>query len=232
MHGRKPRLLLIAAIAAAGTGAAVAPTPATADHGKAVAAAASATSPMRVSTNRALLPTSDPIYGRDAIGLAVNPRNAKHIVAVYNDYQTLWCETAVSFDGGRKWRRSRLKAPAGFIHPPCTVGNHLANFLDGSIQFGQGNTVYTTFASGIVDENDDSRGKSVLVAKSTNGGRSFKTGVVALPGGADVDDGPDYILPKLAIKRGSRRHGGPPLHRRELLGDPAPVDGGRRTARS
>lgn len=203
MHGRKPRLLLIAALGAAGICAAVAPTPAGAHHGKAVAAAAPAKSPLRVSTNRALLPTSEPIYGRDAVGLAVNPRNPKHIVAVYNDYQTLWCEVAVSFDGGDKWRRSRLKAPPGFIQPPCTVGNHLANFLDGSIQFGQGNTVYTTFASGVVDENDDSRGKSVLLARSRNGGRSFETGVVALPGGADVNDGPDYILPKLAVKRGS-----------------------------
>ena len=203
MHGRKPRVLTALLIAA---GVAVgAPSPATADHGKAVATSLPATSPLRVSTNRALLPTPDPIYGRDAIGLAVNPRNAKHIVAVYNDYQTLWCEVSVSFDGGRKWRRSRLKAPAGFIHPPCTVGNHLANFLDGSIVFGRGNTVYTTFASGLVDENDDSRGKSVLVARSTNGGRSFATGVVALPGGADVDDGPDYILPKLTIRRGAGR---------------------------
>ncbi len=203
MLGRQPRVLTAVLIAAA-AGAAAAPSPAAADHGKAVAVSAPSSTTMRVSTNRALLPTPDPVYGRDAIGIAVNPRNAKHIVAVYNDYQTLWCEVAVSFDGGKKWRRSRLKAPPGFIHPPCTVGSHLANFLDGSIRFGQRNTVYTTFASGRADENDDSRGKSVLVARSTNGGRSFETGVVALPGGEDVDAGPDYILPKLTLKPGSR----------------------------
>ena len=99
---------------------------------------------------------------------------------MYSDYKTLWCEVVVSTNSGRTWRRSRLKTPPGFINPPCTVGDHLANFVDGGIAFGNGNTVYAAFASGRADDQADSRGKSVLVARSDNGGRTFGVGVVAL----------------------------------------------------
>ncbi|CAA9517085.1 MAG: GH33 [uncultured Solirubrobacteraceae bacterium] len=168
------------------------------------ATAPSPTSPLRVGPNYPLtFPGAIPIYGRDAVSLAVNPRNSRHIVAMYSDYKTLWCEVVVSTDGGRKWRRTRLKAPAGFISPPCTVGSHLANFVDQGIAFGKGNNVYATFASGVLDEQGDSRGKSVLVARSTNGGRSFGVADVVLPGGDDPDVGPDYTLPKLVVKPGT-----------------------------
>lgn len=161
-------------------------------------------SPLRVGTNYPLqFPAGIPIYGRDAVGLAVNPRNPKHVVALYSDYKTLWCEVVVSTNSGRTWRRSRLKTPPGFVSPPCTVGSHLANFVDGGIAFGRGNTVYATFASGRTDEEGDSRGKSVLVARSTDGGRNFGVGTIALPGGDDPDLGPDYTLPKLVVKPGA-----------------------------
>lgn len=179
-------------------------SPAAAAQSSQAAQAPSAKKPLRVGANYPLnFPGAIPIYGRDAVGLAVNPRNPRHIVAIYNDYKTLWCEVVVSTNQGRTWRRSRLKAPAGFISPPCTVGGHLANFTDGGIAFGSGNTVYATFATGLTNESGDSRGKSVLVAKSSNGGRSFDTGVVALAGGPDDETGPDYTLPKLVVKRGS-----------------------------
>ncbi len=184
--------------------AGVASPAAAAQRGQAAQLAPSALSPLRVGPNYPLtFPASVPIYGRDAVSLAVNPRNARHIVAMYSDYKTLWCEVVVSDDGGRKWRRSRLKAPAGFVSPPCTVGNHLANFVDAGIAFGKGNNVYATFASGVLDEQGDSQGKSVLVARSDNGGRSFDTGAVVLQGGSDPDIGPDYTLPKLVVKPGS-----------------------------
>ncbi|MDP1848109.1 MAG: cell wall-binding repeat-containing protein [Solirubrobacteraceae bacterium] len=182
-------------------------SPATAhDHqrGKASQLAPSPTSPLRVGANYPLrFPAGIPIYGRDAVGLAVNPRNPRHIVAMYSDYKTLWCEVVVSTNSGRTWRRSRLKTPPGFVSPPCTVGDHLANFVDGGIAFGSGNTVYAAFASGRADDQADSRGKSVLVAKSTNGGRTFGAGAVVLAGGDDPEIGPDYTLPKLVVKPGN-----------------------------
>ena len=184
--------------------ASVASPAAAAQSSQAAQSASSASSPLRVGTNYPLtFPGAIPIYGRDAVGLAVNPRNPRHIVAIYSDYKTLWCEVVVSTNQGRTWRRSRLKAPAGFISPPCTVGNHLANFTDGGIAFGSGNSVYATFATGRTDDQGDSVGKSVLVAKSTNGGRTFGVGEVVLRGGDDPDVGPDYTLPKLVVKPGT-----------------------------
>ena len=201
---RYPRVLTSAVVIASGFVAVGVASPAVAaERSNAAQVGSSPTSPLRVGANYPLeFPAGIPIYGRDAVGLAVNPRNPRHIVALYSDYKTLWCEVVVSTNQGRTWRRSRLKTPPGFISPPCTVGDHLANFVDGGIAFGKGNTVYATFASGRADDQANSVGKSVLVAKSTNGGRSFAPGVIALAGGDDPEIGPDYTLPKLVVKPG------------------------------
>jgi BNR repeat-like domain/ell wall binding domain 2 (CWB2) len=170
-------------------------------------AASTAGADVRVGKNRPLLPSSNPVHQRDAVGLAVNPRDPKHLVAVYTDLTTLHCEVASSFDGGRRWRRTRLKAPAGFVSPACTVGPHLSALLDQSIVFGRGRNVYTTFSSAIVDQAGNPQAKSVMVARSRDGGRTFPTATVAIRGGADLATGPDYTLPKIAVQPGGRRRG-------------------------
>ena len=196
---RRPRLLLLALLALAAATALTAIAP------------AESSAATRVGPNYRLDLPSDPapIRGRDALGLAVNPNNSSHIVAIWQDLTTQYCETATSFDEGRTWRRHRLKAPEGFVSPPCTVGGHLAAQLDGGIAFGRGNTVYATFGSGDFNADGSERGKSILVAKSTDGGRTFSTGVVALRGGDSADlsgrtpvAGPDHVLPKIAVRRG------------------------------
>ena len=164
---------------------------------------ASSGAAVRVGSNHALDPDR-PIYARDALGLAVNPRDKSHVVAVYTDVDTLECYVAVSFNRGRTWRSTRLEAPPGYVDPPCTVGRHLAALLDQSIAFGKKRNVYTTFSSAIADPAGEPGGKSVIVARSTNGGRSFRTGVVALQGNVQVEPGPDYTLPELAVKRGRK----------------------------
>jgi hypothetical protein len=166
--------------------------------------ASTAGADVRVGKNRPLLPDANPVYARDSVGLAVNPRDPKHIVAVYTDLTTLHCEVASSFDGGRKWRRVRLKAPAGYVSPACTVGRHLSALLDQSIVFGRGNNVYTTFSSAVVDAEGEPQGKAIMVAHSADGGRSFPTATVALPGGQTIARGPDYTLPKIAVRPGTR----------------------------
>lgn len=186
---RGKRWAPVAAVAIAGALCAGAPSPAGAD--------------IRVSPNTPLRPSSESIYGRDALGLAANPRNANHLVAVYADWVSLQCEAAVSTNAGRTWRRTFLKAPPGYAVPPCTIGNHLAQQLDGGIAFGRGDNVYVTFATGIVEPGGAAQGKSVLVAKSTNGGRSYGPAAVALKGGEDPDVGPDYSMPKLAVVPGA-----------------------------
>ena len=186
MHRRRVPAMLIAGVLLSG------------------AFAATAGADVRVGKNYPLLPDANPVYQRDSVGLAVNPRNSKHLVAVYTDLTTLHCEVASSFDGGRKWRRTRLKAPAGYVSPACTVGPHLSALLDQTIVFGRGRNVYTTFSSAVVDQAGDPQAKSVLVARSRDGGRSFPTATVALPGGATIAAGPDYTLPKIAARPGGR----------------------------
>lgn len=160
---------------------------------------------VRVGPNYPLLPDASPVYGRDAVGLAVNPRDEDHVVAVYTDLDTFDCEVASSFDGGRRWRKTVLKAPPGYLAPPCTVGPHLSALLDQSIAFGHGRNVYTTFSSTQAGPGGAPQGKSTLVARSTDGGRSFGTAAPALTGGPGVRQGPDYTLPKLTVKPGSSR---------------------------
>ena len=85
------------------------------------------------------------------------------------------------------------------------MGRHQSAQLDQSIAFGRGDTVYTTFSSATVDSQGEPQAKSTLVARSTDGGRTFATAQVALRGGATAAAGPDYTLPKLVVRPGTRR---------------------------
>ena len=158
-----------------------------------------------VGENYRLLSDPRPERGKDAVGFAVNPRNERHIVEVNADWNDGECEYNVSFDRGRTWRGGDLAAPTGFSPLPCAVGRHLAAHMDGSVVFGSGENVYTTFASPRAVPGGADQGKSVLVAASRDGGRTFRTAVVALSGGPSVEQGPDYVLPKLAVERGGGR---------------------------
>ena len=157
----------------------------------------------------------DPSFprGKDAVGLAVNPRNPRHIVEIQADLLDGECEFRTSFDGGRTWSGGDLEAPAGFQTRPCTVGAHLAGAVDAGITFGSGDNVYAAFSGARLNPDDSEQGQSALVARSANGGRSFGRGNVALRGGQPVErvpgsspatftGGPEYQLPKVAVDEG------------------------------
>ena len=116
--------------------------------------------------------------------VAVNPRDANHLVGVWQ--QDRWSNgsargllTGVSFDGGATWTASR----APFSH--CSGGNALngGDFLratDPWVSFGADGTVFQaalattggTFAAG-------SR-NAVLVSRSTDGGRTWSSPIALL----------------------------------------------------
>ncbi len=138
--------------------------------------------------------------GSDVPALAVNPTNPQHIVEVNVDLADQVCENNVTFDGGRTWTGGTLTAPAGFT-PPCrSPGGTAYPAMDQSVAFGSGQSVYTTFSSIRAPEGD-----SVLIAKSTDGGRSFGPPSVILPGGpsSTTPGNPLFARPKLAVHAGA-----------------------------
>lgn len=145
----------------------------------------------------------DTLRGRDLVGLAVNPADPEHIVEVEEEFLTGQCSYRVTFDRGRSWAGGDLQAPEGYPSPPCPVfdSNGYAHSA-GSVVFGSGDNVYTTFSSIVGGSvgGDSETGDSVLVARSTDGGRTFETAVVAIPGVPAGDGQPVYIRPEIGVE--------------------------------
>ncbi|MGH9165476.1 MAG: hypothetical protein ACRDZW_08205 [Acidimicrobiales bacterium] len=171
----------------------------------------------RVEANHRLGTEPQPARGKDVPGLAVDPADARHVVAVDIDFLNGRCEHHVSFDGGATWASGLLSAPAGFPAADALFPNPLClpgSAMDGSVAFGSGQNVYTTFAA----RRSTAEGLSVLVARSTDGGRSFAPAVLALPGGATGT--PRYSNPELAVQA---RAGGDRVTVGTVRGAPAPA---------
>lgn len=60
-----------------------------------------------------------PGRGKDSVGMAVDPRNPRHIVEVNADWEVGQCEHHVSFDGGLTWTGGPFRAPAAFGAEPA-----------------------------------------------------------------------------------------------------------------
>ena len=153
--------------------------------------------------------------GRDVPGLAVSPTDPKHVVSVDVDYINGECSFKASFDGGLTWPHAgNFNAPAGWPDPPCFQNFDSGGYAHGnaSVVFGgetpTGRLVYTAFSShrgpfqrpesGIVaGVGDDS-----LVARSTDGGKTWGTAVPAILGDPNEGGQPFNIRPQVAVHRG------------------------------
>ncbi len=161
---------------------------------------------VKVGKNYRMTSDLNPFRGKDQIGMAVNPNNSNHIVATHANYLTENCEGTASFDGGVTWTPAAVLQPptAGLgFRPSCRISNHLAEHMYQSVAFGTGNTVYAVsgvpkFSAPSVEE-----GASTMVFKSTDGGVTWGTGVVAMPGGVDPTVGPYYELSTVAVDPGA-----------------------------
>ena len=174
---------------------------------------------LRFSENYRQGTDAAPARSRDVPGLAVDPGDPLHVVSVDVDFLNGECSFKTSFDGGVTWPNSgNLDAPAAGYSPPFTDPPCYQNFDSGgyahgnaSVVFGspnsQGGFVYTAFSShrgpfqrpesGIrAGAGDDS-----LVVRSNDGGRTFQTGVVAIPGGSIPE--PFFIRPQVTVHRGA-----------------------------
>lgn len=161
-------------------------------------------STIRVGDNTVAGDPDDPLRAREFPGIAVNPSDSLHLVLVDQDMLNGHCEFHTTFDGGRTWTEGQLTAPAGFTNPPCpTFDSGGYGHFNQSVAFGSGQNVYVTFSSQLMpSELPEERlrfGDAVLVAKSTDGGRTFGTAVVAMPNTAPLAQ-PMYIRPGLAVE--------------------------------
>jgi len=159
----------------------------------------------RMSANAPLGTDDSPVRGLDVPGLATDPADPDHVVAVAEDFIRGECVHKVTFDGGRTWSGGDLKAPSDFAQPPCNTfdSGGYAHF-DQSVVFGSGQNVYTTFSSHRgPQQRPESKivqgeGDSVLVFRSTDGGKTWGTGVVAVQGSAESQ--PYFIRPQIAVE--------------------------------
>jgi len=163
--------------------------------------------PGRVSeSTRFQRENSDPVRGRDIPGFAVDPADPRHVVMITEEFITGQCDFATSFDGGRSWEsEGHLTVPSDFADPPCRTydSGGYAHF-NKSVVWGTGQNVYTTFASHRGEQQRPEigvaagEGDSVIVNRSTDGGRTFERGVVAIQGSRDSR--PFVIRPGIAVQ--------------------------------
>ena len=162
--------------------------------------------PGRVSKNtRFQGENNDPVRGRDIPGMAVDPADPRHVVMIDEDFLAGQCDFHVTFDGGRTWDSGHLTVPPDYADPPCrTFDSGGYAHYNKSVVFGFGQNVYTTFASHRGEQQrPESRvvageGDSVIVNRSTDGGRTFERGVVAIQGGPGP--WPFIIRPGVAVQ--------------------------------
>src|SRR3954447_26381901 len=163
------------------------------------------TPPGRVVDNTRLGTSSDPLRGRAIPGMAVAPADPRHVVMIDEDFLAGQCDFHVSYDAGKTWTDGHLKVPSDFADPPCrTFDSGGYAHYNKSVVFGSGQNVYTTYANhrGAQQRPESNvvagEGDSIIVNRSTDGGKSFERGVVAIEGAKDSR--PFIIRPGVAVQ--------------------------------
>jgi len=166
------------------------------------------------------LPAQAAGHSRDVPGLAVDPANQNHIVEAEIDPVNFQCDFNASFDGGRTWKGGHLTIQSRGENPPFPSPACSQNFDSGGyahfntgIVYGSGQNVYITFSAhrgafNRPESNADAGdGDDSVVARSTDGGRTFQPAVVAVPGGGPIKGQEGLagrgMRPQLAVQRGA-----------------------------
>jgi putative cell wall-binding protein len=166
----------------------------------------SATAAVRVGANYRMNSDPSPFRGKDALGMAGNPANPQHIVAVHANYLTEDCEATASFDGGKTWTEAAALLPPAQALPllpylqSCRISNHLGESTFQTVAFGTGDDVFATSITPRGTPTGE-EGAAAIVYKSTDGGLTWEEGVVAMPGGELGS--PYHELPTVAVDPGA-----------------------------
>ncbi|MDQ3869997.1 MAG: glycoside hydrolase, partial [Chloroflexota bacterium] len=208
---RRAGAATVSVLALAAISSAIAPTVAQAAPGP------------RFGDNFRLISADTPGRGPDTPGLAADPSDPNHIVEVDSNPVTLECDFHASFDGGRTWSGGHLRVRNSGEDPPLPTSPCDQNYdsggyhhFDTGVVFGSGQNVYATVSShrgpfnrpenGLTGDGGD--GDDAIVARSTDGGRTFQPAVVAIPGGGPVLPNQRGLAgrgmrPQLAVQRGA-----------------------------
>lgn len=176
--------------------------------GAALTAAGAAAAPAgRVSPNtRVGADEKVPFRQTDIPSIAVDPTDARHLVLLDENFVTGQCEVRVSVDGGSNWVSTNLMPPAGFVSPPCVVFDSSGYpHVNAGIAFGSNNQVYAVFTSTTgprqaftAPSNGKGQADSTLVAKSSDGGKTFAAATIAVA--APAGPAPYYVRPTIGVE--------------------------------
>ncbi|MDQ6928799.1 MAG: glycoside hydrolase, partial [Actinomycetota bacterium] len=164
--------------------------------------------------------------------MTVDPADSNHIVEANADPINLQCDYHVSFDGGKTWAGDHLKLPSGspspgappFPSPACDQNFDSGGYghFNAGVIFGTGQNVYITFSIHRGDFNrpegnsDGGDGDDAVVARSTDGGKTFAPAVIAVPGGGPTSANPGLagigMRPQIAVQKGAGTGGADRLY--------------------
>lgn len=142
---------------------------------------------------------SDPGLGRGYEGpsVAVDPRDQNHMVVTNANMSAGVCTWHTTFDRGREWEDGAFQVE-GYTgcHINGGAGGHVPTG-PGGVSFGPSGTVYAAYGSANPKFGERAR-EAVIVARSTDGGRSFTAGVAIEPAGDDIS----FARPQMSVVAG------------------------------
>ena len=160
---------------------AAAPAAATRADGEAGGAAAPP------GTGRSCQASDDPrpIRGYEAPSVVVDPADPDHMVVGDVNLIAARCTWHVTFDGGRTWEDGEFEVPPGFQDCGLDSGGYIPM---SNLTIGPSGALYAVLsAEGGAGTEGPRQGESLLLARSTDGGRTFSTPRVVIPGGTTDD---------------------------------------------
>jgi len=126
-----------------------------------------------------------PVRGYESPSIAVNQQDPMHQVVADVDLVGSRCTWHVTFDGGKIWTDGELAIPPEFER--CTLNSN--GFLSMSnVVMGSGSNVYVALslarvpAEGVDPRGPEVLGEGMLLAISTDGGRTFGPAREVIPG--------------------------------------------------
>lgn len=129
-----------------------------------------------VTPNVLVTSDSHPTHWYDAPSLAVNPTNQNALAMADVELQTGKCLTHLSLDAGRTWVAGGDPDSIGYSNCSMPSGSVFSTAITTALAFDKHGTLYYAFTAA---RPQDGYSDSVLLGRSTDGGRTFTTSVAS-----------------------------------------------------